>query len=227
MPRPRKAETIRFQATTKFPPSERPLNARCTPSRDRTSARRAGWRPSVRRRRGHRCRSAPAPAGRRHPPVGRPNYAAISRRRYPWVRAAAPAPARHRVPSAARRCETVPCLIMPGVRGTGLASDVRHEEDVEVREMIGSILRRMREIGGENPVRRDLGRHRIAKSGSRGDRLRDRADAADPRRQRQRLEGRTPLQDLLEAAIQRRRHSARMTRPLSTSRPTSRSPSTR
>lgn len=63
----------------------------------------------------------------------------------------------------------------------------------------------MRETGGENPVRRDLGRHRIAKSGSRGERLRDRADAADPRRQRQRLERRTPLQDLLEAAIQRRR----------------------
>src|SRR5439155_1673517 len=46
--------------------------------------------------------------------------------------------------SAARRCETVPYLLMPGVRGTGLASEVRHEEDVEVREMIGGILRRTR-----------------------------------------------------------------------------------
>lgn len=66
--------------------------------------------------------------------------------------------------------------------------------------MIGGLLRLMREIGGENPVRRDLGRHRIAKSDSRGDRLRDRADAADPRRQRPRFDGRTRLQDLLEAA---------------------------
>lgn len=109
-------------------------------------------------------------------------------------------PATHRVPQAARRCETVPCLLMPGVRGTGLASEVRHEEDVEVREMIAGLLRLMREIGGENPVRRDLGRPRIAKSDSRGDRLRDRADAADPRRQRPRFDGRTRLQDLLEAA---------------------------
>lgn len=115
---------------------------------------------------------------------------------------------------------------MPGVRGTGLASEVRHEEDVEVREMIGGLLRLMREIGRENPVRRDLGRHRIAKSDSRGD------YATEQMPQIRGASARASMGGRASRICSKPRHSgavtsARMTRPLSTSRPTSRSPSTR
>lgn len=47
---------------------------------------------------------------------------------------------------AAKRSRVSSCM-----RGTDLASEVRHEEDVEVHEMIRGILRRMRGIGGEYP----------------------------------------------------------------------------
>lgn len=47
---------------------------------------------------------------------------------------------------AAKRSRVSSCM-----RGTDLASEVRREEDVEVHEMIGGILRRMRGIGGEYP----------------------------------------------------------------------------
>jgi hypothetical protein len=85
-----------------------------------------------------------------------------------------------------------------------VAREVRHEEKVEMRQVVGQVFRRQCQVGGQAAVarRRDTGG--IGQRQRGGGRLRHRADAADARHQHQRIGRQLALQDLLEAPIQRR-----------------------
>ena len=75
-----------------------------------------------------------------------------------------------------------------------------------MRQMVGDVFRRMGDVGQEQAVGRRSRISRGAQHASDGEGLGDRANAANARRDRQRILGRPPDEDLLEATIERRRH---------------------
>jgi len=93
---------------------------------------------------------------------------------------------------------------MPGPAGIGRAGEIGHEEQVEVRQVVGQVFGGLDQMPGELPVRRRGQAHRLGQRRGGSGRLGDRADAADARHDGQRIERGTPDQDLFEAAEQRR-----------------------
>jgi hypothetical protein len=134
----------------------------------------------------------------------------------------------HFVRRAARGgAETLGHAVVPAPTFVLGAGEVGHEEKVEMRQVVGQVFRRQGQVGRQATVgrRRDAGR--IGQGQRGGGRLRHRADAADARHQHQGIGRQLALQDLFEAAVQRRIDIGRDDRPASMSSVTSRSPSTR
>lgn len=98
---------------------------------------------------------------------------------------------------------------VPAPTGIGGAGEVRHEEEVEMGQVIGRILDRMDQR--RHPLARRCRRetHRRAERARCRDRLADRADPADPRRDGQCVAGIAALEHALEAAVERRIHPRR------------------
>ena len=105
----------------------------------------------------------------------------------------------HRLEALRDRLEPAPA----GILG---AREVGHEEEIEVGEMVGDVLRGVGDVGRQGAVVRGFAAGELAQRRRGGDRLRNRADAADARRDHQRVERRPPVEQLLVAAIERRRH---------------------
>ena len=93
---------------------------------------------------------------------------------------------------------------MPRPRRIFGAGEIRHEEQVEVREVVGQVLHGVGEVAGDAPVGRRGEPHGVGQRARRRHRLRHRADAAHARREHQRIQRMLAAQDLLEAAIERR-----------------------
>jgi hypothetical protein len=85
-----------------------------------------------------------------------------------------------------------------------LAREVGHEKEVEVRQVVGQVLGRQGQVGRQPAIGRRRDARGIGQRQRRRRRLCHRADAADARHQHQRVGRQLALQDLLEAAIQRR-----------------------
>jgi hypothetical protein len=92
-------------------------------------------------------------------------------------------------------------LGVPGPTGIHRAHEIGHEEQVEVRQVVGQVLGREDQVGRVLPVGGHDDAAQIGQRTRRRDRLRDRADAADARHEHQRVVRRLALQDLLEAAV--------------------------
>ena len=103
---------------------------------------------------------------------------------------------------------------VPRLGRIGRAREVRHEEEVEMGQMVRDVLRRV----GERRRARAVGGRLEPGEGRdhpcRRDRLRDRTDAADARCDHQRVLERPADQDLFEAAIERHRHLRRDDHPV-------------
>ena len=93
---------------------------------------------------------------------------------------------------------------MPGPAGIRRAGEIRHEEQVEVRQVVGQVFRGLDQVPGELAVRWRGQAHRLGQRRGGSGRLRDRADAADARHDGQRVERGTSQQDLFEPTKQRR-----------------------
>jgi hypothetical protein len=81
-----------------------------------------------------------------------------------------------------------------------------------VRQVVGGVLRRPDEVGGEPSVLRGAQPREGGEGARRRRRLRHRADAAHPRHDGQDVERHLADQDLLEAAEERRAHLGRADR---------------
>jgi hypothetical protein len=99
--------------------------------------------------------------------------------------------------------------VVPASTFVFLAREVGHEEQVEVRQVVRQVLHRQGQVGRQAAIGRRRGARGIGQCQGGGRRLGDRADAADARHQHQRIGRQLALQDLLEAAIQRRVHVGR------------------
>ncbi len=88
--------------------------------------------------------------------------------------------------------------------GVFSAGEVRHEEQVEVGEVVAEVLAGQHQVGGQRTVVGLCHAHRGPQRGGGGHRLRHRADAADARGIDQGVARILAVQDLLEAAVQRR-----------------------
>jgi len=105
---------------------------------------------------------------------------------------------------AQRGAKAFDCGAMPAAAGVVVTGEVGHEEQVEMRQMVGQVFGRQRQVGGQPAVVRRLDVQRIGQREGGGGRLGDRADAADARHQYQRIGRQLALQDLFKAAVQRR-----------------------
>jgi hypothetical protein len=104
-------------------------------------------------------------------------------------------------------------LGMPGPAGVHRAHEVGHEEQVEVREVVGQVLGGQHQVGGVLAVGRHHQPAQIGQRTGRCHRLRHRANAANARHVHQRIVRGLALQNLLEAPVHggvdvRRGHAA-------------------
>jgi len=94
----------------------------------------------------------------------------------------------------------------PGALAITVAREIRHEKQIEMAQVIGQVLRRQRQRGGEAAVVGRLQAHALCERLRRRRRLRHRTDAADARHIHQRIERMFSGKYLLEAAIHGRIH---------------------
>ncbi len=92
----------------------------------------------------------------------------------------------------------------PGPGAVRRAGEIGHEEQIEMRQMVGQVLAGGDQTGGETAVRRHFVAAQMAQRAGRRMALRDGTDAADARHDDQRIGRRLAGQNLLEAAIHRR-----------------------
>jgi hypothetical protein len=93
---------------------------------------------------------------------------------------------------------------MPGLAGIDAPREIRHEEQIEMGEVVGHILRGVNEIDRKLTIDRHGLVHGLRDGAGGGDRLRDRADAANARRIDQRVERRLARKDALKSPVERR-----------------------
>ena len=90
---------------------------------------------------------------------------------------------------------------VPGVTRVDRAHEVGHEEQVEVRQVVGQVFGRQDQVGCVLPVGWHGDAAQVGQRARRRHRLRHRTDAADARHVDQRVVRRLALQDLFETAV--------------------------
>ncbi len=84
------------------------------------------------------------------------------------------------------------------------AGKIRHEEEIEMCQVVGQVLRGLHQVPGQAAIPRHLDGAQVGQRRSGSGRLRHRTDTADARHDNQRILRRATDQYLLETAKQRR-----------------------
>ena len=100
--------------------------------------------------------------------------------------------------------ETIRDVRVPRFPSIYLTREIRHEEQIEMRQMVGDILRRVDQVDGMLAAWWRLQSHGVGQRLGGGNRLRHRADTADARRVDQRIERRLAIENAFKTPIQHR-----------------------
>jgi hypothetical protein len=94
-------------------------------------------------------------------------------------------------------------LRKPVARAVGIAGKVRHEEHVEMAQMVGEVFAGQHQVGGKLPVLRRHQSGQLTQCTRGRGALCHRADTANTRHDDQGIFGHTPKQHGLESPVQR------------------------